>query len=137
MAVIKELLRAEENGTLSFGNYEKTEKTKLSDFAFQGDLYKVKTFREITKLERNGMLVYESEPGSTVTGFIQTGEELSFMVEAEEDVQVILGLEEDAPYQVFLDGQDNGVMRTSTGGKLVLGLATGSVGLVRVRVVKC
>ena len=136
MAVIRELLRVEENGTLSFGNYEKTEKTKLADFPFQGDLYKVKTFREITKLERNGMLVYESDPGSTVTGFSQTGSEVSFMVEAEKDVQVILGLEEDTDYQVYLDGEDNGIMKTSVGGKLVLSLATGSVGLVRVRGVK-
>ena len=30
------------------------------DFEHQGDLYKVKTFKEITKLERNGMFVYES-----------------------------------------------------------------------------
>ena len=31
----------------------------------QGDLYKVKTFKEITKLERNGMFVYESVPGTS------------------------------------------------------------------------
>ena len=45
MAVIKELIRKESNGTLSFGNYELDSKQKLSDFEFEGDLYKVKTFK--------------------------------------------------------------------------------------------
>lgn len=38
-----------------------------------GDLYKVKTFKEITKLERNGMFVYESVPGTAVTDFSGKG----------------------------------------------------------------
>ena len=62
MAVISELIRTEADGTISFGNYELDQKTKVSDFEHKGDLYKVKTFKEITKLERNGMFVYESVP---------------------------------------------------------------------------
>ena len=58
MAAVKELLRVEEDGTLSFGDYTLDKKTKLEDVEFQGDLYKVKTFAEITKLERNGMFLY-------------------------------------------------------------------------------
>ena len=69
MSGIKELLRVEADGAISFGDYELEEKKKLADFEYQGDLYKVKTFREITKLERNGMFVYESVPGTAVTGF--------------------------------------------------------------------
>ena len=67
MAVVEELIRKEEDGTLSFGNFELNEKGKLSDFKYEGDLYKIKTFKEITKLEKNGMFVYESVPGTTVT----------------------------------------------------------------------
>ncbi len=48
MAVVEELIRKEEDGTLSFGNFELDTKKKLSDFEFEGDLYKVKTFKEIT-----------------------------------------------------------------------------------------
>ena len=48
MANVKELLKAEENGSLSFGDYSLTQKTKLDDFSFEGDTYKVKTFQEIT-----------------------------------------------------------------------------------------
>ena len=50
MATIKELIRTEAAGGISFGNYELDTKTKLSDYEYDGDLYKVKTFKEITKL---------------------------------------------------------------------------------------
>ena len=43
MAVVKELIRTEENGTISFGDYEKNQKSKVSDYPHQGDMYKVKT----------------------------------------------------------------------------------------------
>ena len=59
MATIKELIRIEKSGGISFGNYELAAKTKRSDFEYNGDLYKVKTFKEITKLEKNGIkLIY-------------------------------------------------------------------------------
>ena len=54
MATVKELLRAENDGTLSFGDYTLPTKTKKDNFEFEGDIYKVKTFAEITKLEKNG-----------------------------------------------------------------------------------
>ena len=69
MAIVKELLRTEEDGRLSFGDYTLVSKTKLDNFEFEGDLYKVKTFSETTKLEKNGMFVYESVPGSAVENF--------------------------------------------------------------------
>ena len=52
MAVISELLRSEEDGTISFGDYTLSTKAKLDNFEHQGDLYKVKPCQEITKLER-------------------------------------------------------------------------------------
>ena len=48
MSVIKELIRTENNGTISFGNYELAEKAKLDNYEYEGDLYKIKTFREMT-----------------------------------------------------------------------------------------
>ena len=41
MTVVKELIRTEEDGTLSFGDYELKQKSKVSDFQHQGDMYKV------------------------------------------------------------------------------------------------
>ena len=76
MATVKELLRAENDGTLSFGDYTLPTKTKKDNFEFEGDIYKVKTFAEITKLEKNGMFVYESVPGSTVENFKETDAEV-------------------------------------------------------------
>ena len=69
MAAISELIRTEGNGTLSFGDYTLGAKAKLDNYEFHGDKYKVKTFKEITKLERNGLFVYESVPGTAVENF--------------------------------------------------------------------
>ena len=92
MAAVKDLLRAEADGTLSFGDYTLASKTKLDGFEFQGDLYKVKTFKEITKLEKNGMFVYESVPGTAVMNFKATDTGLSFKVEGSEDAQITVEL---------------------------------------------
>lgn len=55
MAVVKELIREESDGSISFGNYTLAQKAKLEDFEHAGDLYKVKTFSTMTKLEKNGL----------------------------------------------------------------------------------
>ncbi len=120
MSVVRELLRTEENGKLSFGNYELDKKTKLEDYEFQGDLYKVKTFHEITKLEKNGMFLYESVPGTSVTDMQQDENGLSFTVEGPEDVQITVGLEDNTEYEVEIDGADAGSDKTNMGGKLSL-----------------
>ena len=72
MAGITDLICKTADGKLSFGNFDLDSKQKRSDFPFEGDLYKVKTFKEITKLERNGMFVYESVPGTVVTDMSAT-----------------------------------------------------------------
>ena len=69
------------------------------NFEHDGDLYKVKTFHEITKLERNGMFVYESVPGTAVTELSVTDNGVSFSVEGPEDAQITLELEENAEYE--------------------------------------
>lgn len=118
MAVVEELIRKEADGTLSFGNYELAAKSKLSDFEYEGDLYKIKTFAEITKLERNGMFVYESVPGTTVTNMKCNEDGITLTVEGKEDAQVTLELEAEKEYDVCIHGRDSGVMKTNLGGKL-------------------
>ena len=120
MPIIEELLRSEPNGSISFGNYKLDKKSKMDNFEHQGDLYKVKTFYEITKLERNGMFVYESVPGSAVKNLSVTETGMTFEVEAPTDVQITVELEEDTHYQVSIDGKGIGEMKTNLGGKLVL-----------------
>ncbi|MBD5088298.1 MAG: endosialidase [Clostridiales bacterium] len=118
MAVVEELIRKEADGTLSFGNYELATKSKRSDFEYEGDLYKIKTFAEITKLEKNGMFVYESVPGTTVTNMKCNEDGITLTVEGKEDAQVTLELEAEKEYDVCIHGRDSGVMKTNLGGKL-------------------
>lgn len=118
MAAVKELLRAENDGTLSFGDYTLGSKTKLDGFEFQGDIYKVKTFSEITKLEKNEMFVYESVPGTAVTNFNASEQVVTFSVSAMQDVQFTLELEADTEYAVYLDDVNVGDMKTNLSGKL-------------------
>lgn len=118
MAAVKELLRAENDGTLSFGDYTLGSKTKLDGFEFQGDIYKVKTFSEITKLEKNEMFVYESVPGTAVTNFNASKQVVTFSVSAMQDVQFTLELEADTEYVVYLDDVNVGDMKTNLSGKL-------------------
>ncbi len=136
MPVVESLIRSEADGTISFGNYKLSAKSKLQDFEHDGDSYKIKTFYEITKLERNGMFVYESVPGTTVEHFSVVGDGVEFVVEGDKDAQITIQLEEDTEYEVFVDDVAVGGMRTNRSGKLVasveLNEGTGS----RVKVVK-
>ena len=137
MAAVKELLRAENDGTLSFGDYTLTTKTKKDNYEFEGDLYKVKTFSGITKLERNGMFVYESVPGSAVENFKETDAEVTFTVSAQGDVQFTLELEPESEYEVFIDGASAGKIGTNLSGKLSVSVELGAGQDAQIRVVKC
>ena len=100
MTAVTELIRTESDGSLSFGNHLLSMKAKKEDFENGGDLYKVKTYCEITKLERNGMFVYESVPGTSVEHFREDENGISFSVEGNEDAQLTLGLEDESEYEV-------------------------------------
>lgn len=136
MAVVKELLRTEVDGGLSFGDYTLDKKTKLDGFEFQGDIYKVKTFREITKLEKNGMFVYESVPGTAVEDFHMTDEAVTFTVSGAEDAQITVELEEGCEYIVYMDDVNVGRMKTNLSGKLSVSAELGEDVSVDVKIVK-
>lgn len=136
MSVVKDLFREEADGSISFGDYELAEKAKKSDIEAHGDRYKVKTFRESTRLEKNDALLYESEPGTAVTSFSEDGNGVKFTVEGPEDAQVILGMEDGASYKVTMNGREAGVIATSMGGKLVLTVELGAADKVEVEVSK-
>ena len=136
MSVVSELIRTEADGTISFGNYELPAKSKKSDFEHDGDLYKVKTFKEITKLERNGMFVYESVPGTAVEHFKVTADSVQFQVEGPEDAHITLGMEDDTEYLTVVDGVSAGAITTGLGGKLVLSVELGGKAAVTVEIKK-
>ena len=137
MATVKELLRADGDGTLSFGDYTLPAKTKLDNFEFEGDIYKVKTFAEITKLEKNGMFVYESVPGTAVESFKATDNETTFSVSAANDVQFTLELEPDSEYEVYVNGSSAGRMSTNLSGKLSVSTELNDGESADIKVAKC
>lgn len=134
MSVVSELIRVESNNTISFGDYSLAEKAKLDNFSFAGDIYKVKTFKDITKLERNEVFVYESVPGTTVREFAQTADAVCFVVEGDEDAQITLELAEETDYEITIDGESAGVMKTNLGGKLSISVELEGVDEVAIKV---
>ncbi|MDE7248717.1 MAG: endosialidase [Lachnospiraceae bacterium] len=136
MAVVEELLRSEGDGTISFGNHLLENKAKVEDFEHCGDLYKVKTYKAMTKLERNGMFAYESVPGTSVLNFSETADGVSFKAEGTEDAQITLGLEEDTEYEVFIDDKSIGKMKTNLGGKMNISLELGANKEVGIKVTR-
>ena len=136
MAAISELIRKEDNGSISFGDYTLSEKAKLDNFEYNGDVYKVKTFKEITKLERNGMFVYESVPGTAVSNYRENEKTVEFTVDGPEDAQITLELEEDNEYEISIDGESAGVMKTNLGGKLSLSVELQGAESVAIKVEK-
>ena len=109
-------------------------KAKLDNFEKDGDIYKVKTFKEITKLERNGLFVYESVPGTAVMDFEETADTVTFTVEGPEDAQITLGLEEETEYEIDIAGAVAGTMKTNLGGKLSLSVELEGVDSVDIKV---
>lgn len=136
MPVVNELIRKEADGTISFGDYSLETKSKLEDFEHNGDLYKVKTFKEITKLERNGMFVYESVPGTSVNNLKVTDNGMEFKVEGTEDSQITVELEPESEYKIYIDDTNAGKMKTNLGGKLVLSVELGGGNASDVKIVK-
>ena len=136
MAVVKELLRSEADGAISFGNHKLEQKAKLEDYEHAGDLLKVKTYHEITTLEKNGMFLYESVPGTSVNSFLERENGVEFTVEGDEDAQITIGLMDDTEYEVFVGGSSIGTMKTGLGGKLSLSVELEAVGEVTVKVVQ-
>ena len=125
MGVVSELIRTEADGTISFGDYTLNAKAKLDNFEYKGDIYKVKTYNEITKLERNGAFVYESVPGTTAHNLSVAAESVSFVVEGAEDAQITLELEAETEYEICVDGSMAGKMKTNLGGKLSISVELG------------
>lgn len=136
MAAISELIRKEDNGSISFGDYTLSAKAKLDNFEYNGDIYKVKTFKEITKLERNGLFVYESVPGTAVNNYKESEKTVEFTVDGPEDAQITLELEEDNEYEISIDGESAGVMKTNLGGKLSISVELQGAESVAIKVEK-
>ncbi len=136
MAIVEEIIREEEDGTISFGNFKLSSKQKVSDFEHGGDTYKVKTFEEITKLEKNEAFLYESYPGTAVFHFEESEEGVVFDMDAEGDAQITIGLEENVKYAVVINGEYAETITTGIGGKLSFSAASVEDELTNVEIKK-
>lgn len=136
MAVVEELLRSESNGSISFGNHQLAEKAKLENFEHNGNVYKVKTFAAMTKLEKNGLFSYESVPGTSVLNFTEMENGISFIVEGDQDAQITVGVEENAEYEVVIGNENVGTMSTNVSGKLNLSVELEGIGEIKVELFK-
>jgi hypothetical protein len=136
MAVVNELIRNESDGTISFGNHKLAHKSKVEDFKHEGDLLKVKTYNEITKLEKNGLFLYESVPGTSVLNFKEKENGVEFIVEGDADAQITVGLNDDTEYEVFIADKNMGKVKTGLGGKLSLSVELEAVGEIPVKVIQ-
>lgn len=134
MAAVEELLRSEEDGSVSFGNHTLRQKAKLEDYRHGANLLKVKTYSAITRLEKDGLFLYESVPGTSVQHFAETADGVDFLVEGAEDAQITIGLADETDYEVTIGDENVGIMKTGLGGKLSMSVELANVGEVHVRV---
>lgn len=118
MAGISELIRIEDDNSLSFGNHLMESKRKIQDFDVEGDIYKVKTYSAMTKLEKNGRLLYDSVPGTTVFNMIMDEKGINFEVEGIEDAQITVELEVKQEYKIFIEDVQVGRITTGLAGKI-------------------
>lgn len=118
MAVIDEVIRVESDNSLSFGNYSVSEKQKVNDFEALGDVYKVKTHNEITRLEKNGKLLLETVPGTAVHNLKVSEKGVKFLAEGIDDTQITLELESGVSYKIYVDDVNIGKMKANLSGKI-------------------
>jgi len=82
------------------------------------------------------MFVYESVPGTAVNNMKLTEKGVEFTVSGDEDAQITLELEDSAEYEILLNGENVGKMKTNLGGKLILSVDLSESNAVDVVVVK-
>ena len=122
MAIIQEGIRALENGLISFGNYEAVDKIKVDDFACAGDVYKLRTHHEVTRLERNGKLLLEAVPGAALFDFALSDKQISFSAAGRGATQLTMELEAEKAYTLTVGGETKGTMQTNRSGKVTFHL---------------
>lgn len=118
MAVVKEGIIFNEDKTLSFGNYELEEKLKIQDFSVDGNLYKVRTYKEVTRISKNSKLLLETVPGSTVHNFYIEEKKTEFFIEGIGDTLVTIELEANTSYSLYINDVNIDKIKTNLSGKI-------------------
>jgi hypothetical protein len=103
---------------ISFGDYLVRTKIKIDGFERFGDVYNVRTHDALTRLEKNGRMLIETIPGSAVIDFKIDEKGVRFSAEGLGNTSVTLELEPSSEYRLYIDGFDNGKMKTNNYGKI-------------------
>jgi len=121
---------AEKNGGLSFGDYTVSNKIKVNDFEYMGNIYSLRSHDLVTRFEKNGEMLIETVPGASVYDFVMDEKGCSFEIESSAGVQVTLGLVPDASYDLSIRGNKGSDIReeisVNRSGKLSFGIELGS-----------
>mgnify|MGYP000385550304 CR=1 FL=1 len=118
MAVINENIRVENNGTISFGNYQVEAKQKVDDYKVGGDLYTLRTHKAVTRIEKNSKLLIETVPGATIHNMSVCEGVTTFDIEGSGDTQITLELESATEYTIYVDDVNLGKIKTNISGKI-------------------
>lgn len=100
---MSELISVNDIKLLDFGNFTSEKKLKES-MEFMGDQYNIKTYNEVTRLEKNDLMIYESVPGTEVSNFLDDIEKISFRVKGNGNTSIILAVEENKEFKFSIDG---------------------------------
>jgi hypothetical protein len=122
MAVVTEGIRAREDGTIDFGNYLLADKLKINDFPQNGSLYRLRTHKAMTRLEKEGNLLLESVPGAAFFGFSVNERAVSFSAEGDDNTQITVELEPEQTYSLKVADSDLGCVKSTMSGKITFSL---------------
>ncbi len=118
MSIIQQGIILNDDKTLSFGNYESSEKIKVIDFNVDGNIYKIRTHKEVTRLSKNGNLLLETVPGATVHNLYIKENKATFSIEGIGDTLVTLELEPNTIYSLFINDVNIDKIKTNLSGKI-------------------
>lgn len=127
MAVIGEGIILNDDKTLSFGNYEIQEKLKITDFKVDGDIYKIRTHNEVTRLSKNGQLLIETVPGSSIHNLYISEKESKFLIEGISDTLITLELESNTNYSLYINDVNIDKIKSNLSGKINFSTTLGAV----------
>lgn len=113
---MKEIIMLNKN-KLDFGDYNLDEKVK-DTIELNGIKYRVKTHEEITRLERDELMIYESVPGTNVYNFSYNSEEIYFDVEGKGNTSLIIAVNQDKTYNIFVNNEEYLSINILAGGKI-------------------
>ncbi len=118
MAIIKEVICTEADGSISFGNYTVADKQKVEGFKVGDDIYKVRTHKDVTRLSKNGNLVLETVPGATVHSLKIGSKGAAFSIEGKGSTMVTTELEKDTNYSIYIDDVNVDKIKSNLSGKV-------------------